>query len=254
MDMAIIWDLFSNCIEAAKILGIEKDFAARLEAARARLYPAQIGARGQLQEWFQDFMEQDVHHRHVSHLFGVYPGRRITPATQGLFAAAGRALEIRGDEGTGWSLGWKINLWARFRDGERAYALVRTLLRPVGLESEGIKISGGGVYPNLFDAHPPFQIDGNFAYTAGIAEMLMQSHGEEIELLPALPKAWPNGSIRGLRARGGFEVDLAWEKGILVRATVRSITGTSCRLRYGSRTTALTLRPGAAKTWNLTSQ
>jgi alpha-L-fucosidase 2 len=250
MDMAIIRDLFSNCIEASKVLGVDRDFAAKLEAARARLYPAQIGARGQLQEWFQDFLEQDVHHRHVSHLFGVYPGREITPATPELFAAARKALEVRGDEGTGWSLGWKINLWARFRDGDRAYALARTLLRPVGMEVDGIKYSGGGVYPNLFDAHPPFQIDGNFAYTSGVAEMLLQSGAGEIELLPALPKAWPAGSVRGLRARGGFEVDISWDKGALTRATIRSTAGTTCKLRYGSKTAALKLKPGAARIFN----
>ena len=258
MDMSIIWELFSDCLDAARILGIEPEFAARIEAARARLYPLKIGARGQLQEWFQDFMETDVHHRHPSHLFGVYPGRRITTATPDLYAAARRALEIRGDDGTGWSLGWKINLWARFLDGDHAYVLVKNLLRPVHDNTRTTYGSGGGVYPNLFDAHPPFQIDGNFAFTSGVSEMLVQSRlpvaasgraTPEIDLLPALPSGWAEGSARGLRARGGVEVaELSWASGQLTRVTLLSRQGGVVRVRYRAEAAELTTRAGETVT------
>ncbi len=260
MDMEIIWDLFTNCLAAAHELGIEPEFAARVAEARAKLYPLKIGARGQLQEWFEDFQEQDVHHRHVSHLFGVFPGKEITRATPELFAAARRSLEIRGDEGTGWSLGWKINFWARFGDGDRAHTLVKYLLRPVGAKVEGINYAGGGgVYPNLFDAHPPFQIDGNFAFTAGVAEMLLQSHLQAapdgrtlVELLPALPRAWASGQVTGLRVRGGLEVSLTWQEGRLVSATVHSLIGQPVEISYGGNRTALNLGAGEEARLNST--
>ena len=230
MDMSIIWDLFTNVIEASEVLDADADYRKMLTQKRARLFPLQIGKKGNLQEWSQDFEEQDPLHRHVSQLFGLHPGRQISPITTPDFAkAAEKTLEIRGDGGTGWSKAWKINFWARLLDGDHAHKLLRELLTYVGTSETTMQ--GGGTYANLFCAHPPFQIDGNFGGISGMAEMLIQSHLKEIQLLPALPSTWAKGTVKGLRARGDFEIDMDWEAGKLSTATVHSEAGGTCRIR-----------------------
>ena len=219
MDMEIIWDLFTNLIEASTILGIDHDYAKMLEEKRKKLSPLKIGKKGNLVEWYGDWEDEDPQHRHVSHLFGLHPGRQIAPLLDPLLAEAARkTLEMRGDGGTGWSKAWKINFWARLLDGNHAYTMYQELLKTSTLN-------------NLFDTHPPFQIDGNFGATAGILEMLVQSHLDEIHILPALPSAWARGSVKGIVARGAFVLDLKWKEGRIEGMKILSKAGNHCTIR-----------------------
>jgi len=255
MDMQILRDLFANTIKAAAILGVDDDFCRQLADVRTRLAPNQIGGEGQLQEWLEDWDMQapEMNHRHVSHLYGLYPGRDIhRRETPELAAAVKKSLEIRGDKATGWATAWRIGLWTHLGDGDRAFQILKHLIGP------------DLTYPNMFDAHPPFQIDGNFGGAAGIVEMLMQSRlgsiaealnpalKPEIELLPALPGAWPTGRVTGLRARGGFEVDVAWQDGTLTSARIKSVrrAKSPVTVRYGSLTTDLELKSGGEVSLN----
>lgn len=236
MDHQIIKSLFRICIETSEILNKDQEFADTLKILLPKIAPYQIGRFGQLQEWMEDIDNPENKHRHVSHLWGVYPGKEINwQDTPELMEAARQSLIFRGDEGAGWSLAWKISFWARFRDGNHAWKMVQTLLRPFGKLGPGEKSNEsyrGGSYPNLLDACPPFQIDGNFGGAAGIVEMLIQSHLGRIDILPALPDEIPQGNIRGIRARGGFELDLKWADGKLASLTVVSNAGMPLSIRY----------------------
>ncbi len=253
-DMQLLRHLFGATAEAARILELDTDLRNALLSARDRLAPTRLGPDGRVMEWLEPYPEADPQHRHVAHLWGLYPGdeidRRTTP---GLAAGARRTLDVRGDESTGWSLAMKMAMWARLGDGDRAHRLLVNALKPADAETTRIRWSGG-TYANLFGSHPPFQIDSNFGLTAAIAEMLLQSRaaesGHEIDLLPALPAAWPEGSVRGLRARGGFEVDLAWRGGALTSVNVRSTLGHPATLRLADKTAGLILSAGATGTWD----
>lgn len=230
MDNQLVFDVFSNLVAAAGALGRDKLFTDTVSAMLNRLAPMQIGKYGQLQEWMEDWDRTTDKHRHVSHLYGLFPSNQISPySNPNLFQAAKNSLVYRGDKSTGWSMGWKVNLWARLLDGNRAYKLIQDQLTPAPMETSG---QNGGTYPNLLDAHPPFQIDGNFGCTSGIAEMMMQSHDGAIHLLPALPAAWPSGEVTGLIARGGFIINMVWQGARLKTVSITSGLGGNCRIRY----------------------
>lgn len=250
-DIGMIRELFSQLVEATTILNIDPEFKIRLESTLSRLRPYQVGRKGNLQEWYHDWEDEDPRHRHQTHLFGLFPGNHISLKETPLLAQAAKTtLEIKGDETTGWSKGWRINLWARLQDGNRAYKMYRELLKYVA--PDAIRPRGqnhGGTYPNLLDAHPPFQIDGNFGGAAAVAEMLVQSGKNEIQLLPALPESWPSGTVRGLKARGGFELDLSWKEGKLEHVTLYGKPGGSTSLIYRNQIRNVSVKKGQKKTF-----
>ena len=248
-DLAIIRELFINTIAAGKLLGERNK---EMEKALARLHPYTIGHMGDINEWYYDWDDRDFHHRHQSHLIGLYPGNHLTDAT--LQKAAAKTLEIKGDETTGWSTGWRINLWARMKNGEKAYQIYRKLLTAVAPEKSRIPnySKGGGTYPNLFDAHPPFQIDGNFGGVAGVCEMLMQSRDGVIELLPAIPETWSEGKVSGLCARGGYEVSFEWKGGYVRDCQIKSRQGGTVTLLYNGQQKTIKFKANQTqyiKTW-----
>lgn len=245
-DLAIICELFNNTIAAARILNTDKELQKQLADALSRLHPYTIGRRGNLQEWYHDWDDWDWKHRHQSHLIGLFPGSHITSAQPDLMAACRKSLEIKGDETTGWSTGWRINLWARLGKADEAYHIFQKLLTyvsPDNYKGPGRRRSGG-TYPNLFDAHPPFQIDGNFGGTAGVCEMLVQSHTDSITLLPALPQQWSEGSVSGICARGGHEIDMTWANGKVVELKVKSRANAKVTLKYNGTSKTIRTKPG----------
>lgn len=248
-DLAIIRELFKNTIKGAQALGIDTEYQQQLQSALERLRPYHIGKRGNLMEWYYDWDDQDWHHRHQSHLLGLYPFHQISvDKTPELAAASTKTLEIKGDNSTGWSTGWRINLWARLHRADKAYQILRKLLTYVSPDSFNDKTHrSGGTYPNLFDTHPPFQIDGNFGGTAGICEMLMQSDGETMYLLPALPEAWKNGEITGIKARGNYEVSLRWKNGKVNKATITCQKAGNLTIYYNGKQQKLSFGKGETK-------